>query len=138
LSQSDLPEYEVLRIKAIERFQMAELALNNSEGTDPLYEQMVENCHFGLELIMKALIAKEGSVYPRVHNLLILSNHRIAGVKFLHNKLTSDRNMLPLWLKISVLWDTNKRYEFLDADPMDYDDYYDAYYRIYKWMLNKF
>ena len=53
-------EYEVLRRKAREYKQMAELAIEND-----LDEQAVENYNFALEMLMKAVLVKEGCNPPK-------------------------------------------------------------------------
>ena len=135
-SKNELPEHEQFRLKAIEHYQMAEMAIEHEPV--PIYDQMMANCHFALELIMKALIRKESPHHPQAHDLVILSNYKIRNVKYLHTMIYNAGHILPLWIKICSIWDTDKRYSFIEATPDDFDEYFIAYTRVYKWMLSKF
>lgn len=135
-NKNELPEHEQLRLKAIEHYQMAEMAMGHEP--EPLYNQMMLNCHFALEMIMKALIRKKYPEHPKVHDLVILSIYPGGKVKYLHSKIYAAGHILPMWIKICSIWDTDKRYSFIEATPEDFDEYYIAYTRVYRWMLNKF
>ncbi len=135
MKKNKLPEYEQLRLKAIERHELAMTIMSPPGGQEPSYDLMMENCHYSVELIMKALINKETSSHPQTHNLIDLSNHKVRNVKFLHSLINKDRNIKILWLKICSMWDTSDRYAFMELDPLDFDEFFDAYTRVYKWML---
>ncbi|OFZ25780.1 MAG: hypothetical protein A2381_03415 [Bdellovibrionales bacterium RIFOXYB1_FULL_37_110] len=132
--------YEVHKIKAIEHFLMAEKAINHE--VNPLYEQMVMNCHMGVEMIMKAAIYKFGGIPPthgpEGHNLLKIASTKIGKRKLLLDAINSTGFIQPLWHKIVSAWNINKRYEFMGLSPLDYDDLYEAYERFYRWIVAKF
>ena len=141
--KNDLPIHEVHRLKAIEHFIMAERAMaSEGEGQEPLYEQAIMNCHFCVEMIMKAAIYKEGGTPPTSgadgHNLLKIANTRIQGKKYLHSAIVSNRFIVPFWHKIVGAWSTDKRYEFMTLSELDYDDLFEAYRRFYQWIKTQF
>jgi hypothetical protein len=133
----DKPIHEVHRLKAIDHFTMAERAMDTDDG-EALYEQAIMNCHFGVEMIMKAAIYKAGGVPPTSgangHNLLKIASTKVGNRKFLQGKINSNRSMLPMWGKIHSAWDTNKRYSFMDLPELDYEELYEAYRRFYQWI----
>jgi HEPN domain-containing protein len=130
-------ETENHRLLALEKLRLAEMAID-----EDLYNACIENCHFALELIMKAAIYKAGGTPPtsskKGHDLLEISKVKINGVKFLHKKILSTRTVLPLWLKIYNRWDTDQRYQYHNIDPLEMDSLFDAYRGVFKWIENNY
>jgi len=126
-------EYEVLKRKAREHKQMAELAIENE-----LDEQAVQNYNFALEILMKAVLLKEGCNYPKTHNLLAISNTtNFKNEKILRGAINSGRTIKPMWDRIHSAWNPDKRYE-LGAEGTDYSDLFTAYERVYGWINSRF
>jgi HEPN domain-containing protein len=132
-----MTKFEEHRLLALEKLRLAEVAID-----EQLYNACIENCHFALELIMKAAIYKAGGMPPtsakKGHDLLEISKVKIGGVKYLHKKIMSTRTVLQLWLKIYNRWDTSKRYQYLEIDPLEMDSIFDAYRGVFKWIENNY
>lgn len=127
------PGYEVLKTKAREHKQMAELAIENE-----LDEQAIQNYNFALEMLMKAVLVKEGCNYPKTHNLLEISNTRNSGnVKILRDAINSGRTIRPMWDRIHSVWNPDQRY-VLGPEGADYSDLFTAYERVYGWINSIF
>jgi hypothetical protein len=127
------PEYVVLKEKAREYRQMADLAVAND-----LDDQAVQNYNFALELLMKAVLSKEGLNYPKTHNLLEISNTRNSGnVKILRDAVNSGRTIKPMWDRIHSVWNPDQRY-VLGPEGADYSDLFTAYERVYGWINSRF
>jgi HEPN domain-containing protein len=135
-NQDSLPEYEVLRVRSIADIQAAE-SLMSSE----LYDHAMEQCHFGLEKIMKAALIKHGVKPPQSgsdgHNLLKICNVKTGGRKILLGAIKSNSTMLQYWEKVHSRWDTDLRYGFMGLDPSDYDDLFEAYRGLTGWIRIK-
>ena len=133
----DMTNFEEHRLLALEKLRLAEMAI-----TEGLYNACMENCHFALELIMKAAIYKAGGTPPtssqKGHDLLEISMVKIDGMKFLHKKLMSTRTVVQLWLTIYNRWDTKQRYQYLEIDPLEIDDVFDAYRGVFKWIESNY
>lgn len=134
--QNNFPEYEILRVRSIADMQAAE-SLMASE----LYDHAIEQCHFGLEKIMKAALIKHGENPPRSgrdgHNLLKICNVKVGGRKILLRAVKSNSTMLQYWEKVHSRWDTDLRYSFMGLDPSDYDDLFEAYRGLAGWIRIK-
>jgi len=130
------PEYEVLRVRSIADIQAAE-SLMESE----LYDHAMEQCHFGLEKIMKAALIKHGMTPPQSgadgHNLLKICNTKASGRKILLAAIKSNSTMLQYWEKVHSKWDTDFRYSFMGLEPGDYDDLFEAYRGLVGWIRIK-
>lgn len=127
------PEYKVLLGKSLRYVRMANLAIG-----DELDEEAIENFNFALELLMKAVLAKEGVKYPETHNLLIISNTKNSGnVKILRRAINSGATIKPMWDRIHSVWNPDKRYE-LGPEGADYSDLFTAYERVYGWINSRF
>ena len=127
-------EYEVLRRKAREYKQMAELAIENE-----LDEQAVENYNFALEMLMKAVLVQEGCNPPKTHDLMIISNTKDSGNRrVLRKAIFSATTVRPMWDKIHSIWSPDDRYVNLAPEGTDYSDIFEAYKRVYGWIQNKF
>jgi HEPN domain-containing protein len=118
---------------------LAEITLSSEEG---LENTVLENCHFALELMMKAAVIKAGGTPPETgqkgHDLLEISKVRIDGVKFLHSKIRSTRYICENWTTIYNRWNTSYRYQYLDLDTDDIGEFFEAYKRVIKWIENNF
>lgn len=136
-NQDSSPEYEVLRIRSIADIQAAE-SLMASE----LYDHAIEQCHFGLEKIMKAALIKNETRPPQSgpngHNLLKICNVKVRGQKILLRAIKSNSTMLQYWEKVHGRWDTNLRYGFMGLTPSDYDELFEAYRGLVGWIRIKF
>ncbi len=64
-------EYEIFKRKAWEHKRVAEFT-----ASDELYDQAMLNYNFALEMLMKAVLLKEGVSYPKTHDLGRLSLSR--------------------------------------------------------------
>ena len=116
--QSGLPKYEILRVRSIADLQAAETLMASE-----LYDHAIEQCHFGLEKIMKAALIKHGGAPPRSgpdgHNLLKICNSKIGRRKILLNATKLNSTMLQYWEKVHSSWDTKLRYCFMELSPSD-------------------
>ena len=125
--------YVILRQRSLEDVEMARMAMECE-----FYDSAMERCHFALEKIMKAAIIKAGgrppSKGPAGHNLLKLANVKINNRKFIHSAIISQRTILVSWHKIHSRWNTDLRYSSMDLHPLDYDDLYESYKRVYQWI----
>lgn len=130
-------QFEEHRLLALEKLRLAELAID-----EQLYNACIENCHFAVELIMKAAIYKAGGTPPATskkgHDLLEISKTKIDGIKFLHKKILATKTVLHLWLRIYNRWDTSKRYQYLTIDYLEIDSLFDAYRGVFKWIENNY
>ena len=134
--ENDFPEHEVLRVRSIADIQAAE-SLMESE----LYDHAIEQCHFGLEKIMKAALIKHGGTPPQSakdgHNLLKICNIKVGGRKILLGAIKSNSTMLQYWEKVHSMWSTDLRYGFMGLAPSDYDDLFEAYRGLVGWIRIK-
>jgi hypothetical protein len=134
---SKISKHESHRLLALEQMELAELALDSRN-----YNASIGCSHMALELIMKSAIYKAGGVPPtssvKGHDLLEISKVKIGNRKFLHSAICSDVTILPLWLIVYNRWDTSKRYEYLELDPLEMDDLISKYRRVFIWIKSKF
>lgn len=134
--ENDLPEYEILRVRSIADIQAAESLM-----TSELYDHAIEQCHFGLEKIMKAALIKQGVKPPQTggdgHNLLKICNLKVGGKKILLGAIKSNSTMLQYWEKVHSKWNTNLRYGFMGLTANDYDDLFEAYRGLAGWIRVK-
>ena len=127
-------DYEILKKKAWEHKRVAEFALE-----DELYDQAMLNWNFALEMLMKAVLLKEGIQYPKTHDLGLLSQCRDQrGVKILLSSINSTRYIKPLWNKIYNVWNPDLRYKNLGFTPDDFSEIFESYERVYKWIEDQF
>lgn len=127
------PTYKVLLEKSLRYVSVANLTIERD-----LDEEAIENYNFALELLMKAVLEKEGIKYPKTHNLLALSNCRGSkGVKILRIAINSGKTIKPKWDMIHSVWNPDKRYE-LGPERADYLDLFTAYERVYGWINSRF
>lgn len=126
-------EYRVLKRKAWENRRMASLALD-----DKLEDQAIANYHLAIEILMKAVLSKEGLNYPKTHDLAAITDVRGPGdMKILRDAIYADGVIRPMWDTIRGVWNPSKRYE-LGPEVADYSDLFDAYEGVYEWIENKF
>jgi len=129
-------EYEVLRVRSIADIQAAE-SLMESE----LYDHAMEQCHFALEKIMKAALLKYSVTPPQSgadgHNLLKICNTKAGSRKILLVAIKRNSTMLQYWEKVHSKWDTDFRYRFMGLEPGDYDDLFEAYRGLVRWIRIK-
>lgn len=136
-SASTISKHEAHRLLALEQIEMAQLALDSKN-----FNAAIGCSHMALELVMKSAIYKAGGMPPtsavKGHDLLEISKVKIGKKKFLHSAMIADRTIHPLWLIIYNRWDTNKRYEYLELDPLEMDELISNYRRVFAWIRTKF
>ena len=127
-------DFETLKKKAWEHRRVAEFAI-----ADELYDQAMLNWNFALEMLMKAVLLKEGIQYPKTHDLGLLSQCRNQrGVKILLSSINSTRYVRPLWNKIYNVWNPDLRYKNLGFTPEVFIEIFELYERVYKWIEDQF
>jgi len=126
-------EYRVLQRKAWENRRMASLAVE-----DGLEEQAIANFHLAIEILLKAVLSKEGLNYPKTHDLGTITDvSGLDGMKILRNAIYANSVVRPMWDIIRGVWGPSKRYE-LGSEAADYSDLFNAYEGVYEWIENKF
>ena len=122
---------------ALEHKQTAEQALDARN-----FNAAISEAHLALELIMKSAIYKAGGIPPtsskKGHDLVEISKTLVSGRKFLHRAINANNTMLPLWLTIYNRWDTSKRYQFLETDPLEMEELIGKYNRLFTWIRIEF
>jgi len=126
-------DFRELRELALENLQTANLAYEHK-----LYNTALENFHFALEKIMKSAIYKEGGNPPisgqKGHDLVAIANTKVAGRKYLHKAIMSDRAMVKYWTEVRGFWSTQQRYKAVAIDLLEMDDIVSAYEGLVRWI----
>jgi HEPN domain-containing protein len=133
---SKKPIYEQLRLLAIERRLIAQRAFE-----EEMYNSAIGDYHMAVELIMKSAVYKNGGTPPassrRGHDLVEISISMLPDMENLHTSILSSGNT-EKWTNINSAWDTGKRYQYFEFDPLDADEFATSYERIFEWVLTNF
>lgn len=124
-----MSNHEVLRQRSIEDIESASILMDNQK-----YDQAIELCHFAIEKIMKAALEKQELSYPFTHDLNLLANIKFQGRKFLLGRIKRNPTMLKYWELVHGRWNINLRYGFMNLDPLDYDELFEAYRGLVGWI----
>ena len=127
------PEYETLRRRSISDLEAADILMKENR-----YDQAIELCHFSLEKMMKAALIKYEGKPPRSgesgHNLLKIANTKTKSRKILLKAIKKNSIMLKCWERIEGKWSTDLRYEFMGLESGDFDDLYESYRGLCRWI----
>lgn len=127
------PIYEQLRLLALERKMIA--VRSHADG---LYNSAMGDFHMAVELIMKSAVYKNGGTPPtsarKGHDLVEIAMSTLSGMENLHSSILSSGNS-EKWTNINSAWDTSKRYQYFEFDPLDADELATSYERIFEWIL---
>ena len=127
-------EFLVLKRKAWEYRRIAQYAI-----TDELFDQALLNYNFALEMLMKAVLLKEGISYRKTHDLEILSKSKNSkGVKIFLSSFNTSRYIFPLWIRIYNAWSPDMRYQNLEFETEEFIELLEAYEEVYIWIENQF
>ncbi len=125
-NKTNLSEFEVLHFRSLVDIQVASFLMDRE-----FFDHAIEQCHFGLEKIMKAALIKHGATPPQSgrdgHNLLKICNVKVSGRKILLRAIKSNALMLQNWEKVHGRWDTGLRYEMMRLERGDYEELFEAY-----------
>lgn len=127
--------WDVLKTRADSYFKIAEVVL--AANNDDLIQNALENLHFALELSMKAVIAKNGGIYPdygrRGHNLEELVLYKFADGVTCILVVAKERNAVATVGVGLSSWSMDCRYIAIESLE-DMKDAINDYKELYQWI----